>query len=59
MSGVVAPRAIFFDALHHDPVEIAAEFAGQLGRVDSASLGTRAPFPLRNPEPASGSDLEY
>jgi hypothetical protein len=40
----VTPGAIFLQALHHDPVQVATEHGRELGHFGPAALGCRRPF---------------
>ena len=38
---LVSPRAVFFQTLHHDPVQVALELVYQLRFVDGSTFGSR------------------
>ena len=46
-SGLVAPRAVLLERLHHDPVEIAAQQGAKATRFDAALCGDRAALAAR------------
>src|SRR5438477_7875748 len=54
ISRVITARPVLFQALHHDPVQVASDQAKELGRFEAASLCDRAQFGVDESAQAGG-----
>src|SRR6266567_915438 len=59
VGGFIAPRAVFLQALHHDPVQVAAQKVDQLGRFEAAALGCGGQFLAAERADAGGRALGF